>query len=236
MPASARAASSTTTLGDFFTIKRGLATGANGFFILERKDAQSRGIPDAFLKPILPSSRLLPDSVIESKPDGFPNLARSLVLIDCDLPEDKIRDGYAAFWSYLQEGQRRGIPSGYLASRRSPWYAQERRDPAPFLCTYMGRAGINGNPFRFFWNQSCATAANVYLMLYPRGPLAAVLEQEPELGAVILARLQGLSAAVLTREGRVYGGGLHKLEPRELARLPIGHDGFQTLRKADSIP
>ncbi|HEV3443367.1 MAG TPA: hypothetical protein VG099_01935 [Gemmataceae bacterium] len=24
-------------------------------------------------------------------------------------------------------------------SRRIPWYAQEKRAPAPFLCTYMGR-------------------------------------------------------------------------------------------------
>ena len=37
----ARRPSPATTLGDFFTIKRGLATGANAFFILERAEARS---------------------------------------------------------------------------------------------------------------------------------------------------------------------------------------------------
>jgi hypothetical protein len=42
-------------LGDIFTIKRGLATGNNDFFILPRAKARKVGIPDQFLRPILPS-------------------------------------------------------------------------------------------------------------------------------------------------------------------------------------
>jgi hypothetical protein len=94
------------TLGEFFTIRRGLATGANAFFILEREQARSRGIPDAFLKPILPGVRHLRDGVIEAGPDGDPRLEPSLVVIDCDLPEDLIRNCHPGFWSYLQEGRR----------------------------------------------------------------------------------------------------------------------------------
>jgi hypothetical protein len=39
------------TFGDLFTIKRGLATGANDFFILPRKRAREIGIRSKFLKP-----------------------------------------------------------------------------------------------------------------------------------------------------------------------------------------
>ncbi len=60
------------TLGDFFSIKRGIATGANAFFILERQEAIRKGIPTEFLRPILPSSRHLPNAVIEAEPDGYP--------------------------------------------------------------------------------------------------------------------------------------------------------------------
>jgi len=215
-----RRSSSVATLGDFFTVKRGLATGANGFFILERAEARRRGIPETFLKPILPGSRHLKEDVIEADADGYPKLERSLVVIDCDWSEDSLRDSYPDFWSYLQEGRRRGIDAGYLASRRSPWYAQEQRAPAPFLCTYMGRLGADGNPFRFFRNHSRALAANVYLMLYPAGPLKAALDRSPELGAVVFSLLRSITGDHLMSEGRVYGGGLHKLEPKELSSLP----------------
>jgi adenine-specific DNA-methyltransferase len=218
--------SSGATFGDLFTIKRGLATGANSFFILTREEARRRGIPDVFSRPILPGARYLSDDVIASGFDGHPRLERSLVVIDCDLAEDVLREHHPDFWSYLQEGRKRGVHSGYLASRRSPWYSQERREPSPFLCTYMGRRGpgLDGNPFRFFWNRSRAVAPNVYLMLYPRGPLAAVLTGSPERGTDVLAMLRRLRADHLIARGRVYGGGLHKLEPGELTRLPIPRD------------
>jgi methylase of polypeptide subunit release factors len=208
------------TLGDYFTIKRGLATGANSFFILEREEAIRRGIPGRFLKPILPSSRYIHGSVIEADNDGYPNLDERLVVLDCDLSEETIRKRYPGFWAYLEEGKRRGIHQGYLASRRTPWYSQESRKPAPFLCTYMGRQGKKGSPFRFFLNRSQATAANVYLLLYPKGALKAALDMRPELFPVILSILQGLKADHLIGAGRVYGGGLHKMEPKEFAGLP----------------
>ncbi len=135
---------------------------------------------------------------------------------------------------YFEQGKVRGLAAGYLASRRTPWYAQERREPAPFLCTYMARARANSPPFRFFWNRSKATAPNVFLLLYPRPPLKSLLEARPELVPILFDRLKAIPARHLIGEGRVYGGGLHKIEPRELAALPAGEmaleiDGFRNL-------
>ena len=208
------------TLGDFFSIKRGMATGANSFFILERNEAIRNGIPTEFLRPILPSSRHLSNPVIETDVDGYPRLNKPLAIIDCDLPEELIQRRHPAFWRYLQQGKARGIHSGYLTSRRTPWYSQEKRAAAPFLCTYMGRQGSSGNPFRFFWNKSLATAANVYLMLYPKGDMKTALESRPDLFPILFAHLQSMTGEHLIKEGRVYGGGLHKMEPKELANLP----------------
>ncbi len=91
---------------------------------------------------------------------------------------------------------------------------------APFLCTYMGRNGRGRKPFRFLWNQSQATAHNVYLLLYPKGELQGLLKQKPGLHQRVFAALQSLDTAMITGTGRVYGGGLFKMEPKKLAAIP----------------
>jgi hypothetical protein len=75
-------------------------------------------------------------------------------------------------------------------------------------------------PFRFFLNRSKATAANVYLLLYPKPGLAKALTETPGLDLEIWRFLNGIDATTLLGEGRVYGGGLYKMEPKELANVP----------------
>ncbi|MSR56150.1 MAG: SAM-dependent DNA methyltransferase [Planctomycetaceae bacterium] len=212
------------TLGDFFTIKRGLATGDNNFFILPRTRATELRIPKEFLKPILPSPRYLDDVVVESDPDGYPNIEMQLALIDCDLPESEVKRRHPTLWKYLETGMANSIHNRYITSHRVPWYSQERRPPAPFLCTYMGRSrGAKGakKPFRFIWNQSDATAANVYLMLYPKPEMQAALKADASLYRLAFDILNEIGEKAFTSEGRVYGGGLFKVEPAELARIPV---------------
>ncbi len=59
-------------------------------------------------------------------------------------------------------------------------------------------------------------------MLYPKGEMKAALDARPDLYPIIFAHLQSLTGEHLIKEGRVYGGGLHKMEPKELANLPAG--------------
>lgn len=208
------------TLGDLFNIKRGLATGSNKFFILAEDEIETWQIPSDALRPVLPGPRHLVDDIVEALVDGSPKVSPQLYLLDCDEAEDKIKVLWPRFYEYLQVGRDRKIHEGYLASRRAPWYSQESRLPAPFLCTYMGRSRSGGRPFRFIWNRSLATVHNVYLMLYPKGALRDVLNQHPEYGARVFEALQRIAPREFISQGRVYGGGLHKIEPKELAQIP----------------
>ncbi len=166
------------TLGDLFTIKRGLATGSNRFFIVPRARLTEFGIPADCVRPILPSPRFVTQEIIDADADGWPVLSRQLALIDCNVSEAVIRKKWPRFADYLEEGRKQGLHEGYITSRRSPWYSQEKREPAPFVCTYMGRS--RQRPFRFIWNRSRATAANVYHMLYPKDFVAKQVAEKAE--------------------------------------------------------
>jgi len=211
-------AKKTVVLGDLFVVKRGLATGNNEFFIIPEARLQELHIPRKYVRPILPSPRYLKTEVIESSDEGWPLLDDPLALIDCPLSEEEVQDRYPRFWDYLMTGKKSGVDRGYLASRRSPWYSQEKRPVAPFLCTYMGRS--LDRPFRFIRNKSQATAANVYLLLYPKGDVTRALRREPSLYEEVFSALRSIGPEEFLSEGRVYGGGLHKMEPAELMRLP----------------
>ncbi|MEO5373906.1 MAG: SAM-dependent DNA methyltransferase [Alphaproteobacteria bacterium] len=212
-------------LGDFFRIQRGLATGDNRFFIMTREAAAARGLPDQVLVPVLPSPRHLPETEIAADLEGHPLITRPLVLLDCRLAEAEVRTRHPALWAYLQSGVPH-VSGRYLCAHRTPWYAQETRAAAPFVCTYMGRTGSGGRtgsaPFRFILNRSRATAANVYLLMYPKPQLQAALDAHPGLDRRVWEMLRTIGPEDLMGEGRVYGGGLYKLEPKELARVEGG--------------
>jgi hypothetical protein len=175
---------------------------------------------------VLPSTRYIKADEINSDAAGVPLLDKRLFLIDCDRPEEEIARDEPALWSYLQTGIDHVSPR-YLCRSRRLWYTQERRPAAPIVCTYIGRSDHAGRPFRFLLNNSRATATNVYLMLYPQPLLARQLALAPQRLRQLWQALNAIGRETLLGNGRVYGGGMHKLEPRELANVPA--DGLAEL-------
>jgi len=210
--------SSTLKLGDLFKIQRGIATGANEFFILPELVAAE--LPREVLKPLLPPPRYLKTNEILAEPNGDPSISPRSFLLDVRLPIDKVRERYGVVADYLESGASR-FAARYLCRSRRQWYEQEVRAPAPLLCTYMGRSGKRGTPFRFIMNHSTAIATNVYLMLYPRARLVEACKKNPQLMRQLWQRLDVLAAELFSSLSRVYGGGLHKFEPTELGELPV---------------
>lgn len=208
-------------LSDLFIIKRGIATGANDFFILTPDQIKEHNLPKEYLSPILPSPRHIKEKEISANRRGEPTLEKKLFLLTCDLPESVVKKQQPELWKYLKLGIKHEINERYLCRHRNPWYSQEIRPPAPILCTYMGRlSSENDKPFRFILNHSNATAANVYLLLYPKPALEQELKKKPELLREIWEKLNRIETEELIGQGRVYGGGLYKLEPRELGNVP----------------
>ena len=217
-----RTRSGVPTIADFFKIKRGIATGHNDYFILSEEEINAHALPMEAFSPILPSPRYLPHDEIEADKHGNPRIERRRYLLDTKLLEHEIKRRFPALHAYLEDGKARGLHERYLCQHRSPWYGQENRPPAPIVCTYLGRGDTkSGRPFRFILNGSRATVANVYLAMYPTPLLARALVRDPGLIRNVCQVLNEITPDQLLGEGRVYGGGLHKLEPKELANVPV---------------
>ncbi len=220
--ADVRTRSGISTISDFFKIKRGVATGHNEYFILSEDDINARGLPMEAFSPILPSPRYVTEDEVKADRHGNPKIERRRFLLDTKLPEDEIKHRFPALYDYLEEGKARGLNEGYICQHRSLWYGQEIRPPAPIVCTYLGRGDTkSGRPFRFILNGSRATVANVYLAMYPTPVLSRAITRDPGLIRRVWQVLNEITPDKLLSEGRVYGGGLHKLEPKELANVPV---------------
>lgn len=202
-------------LSEYVTARRGIATGDNSFFILEREKAVELGISEHFLVPILPSPRKIKETQIFAESDGYPSLSTQYVLIRCDAPINVLKDSNPGLYQYLVNGEG-STANKYLCQKRNPWYSQEFREPAPILCSYMGR----GEAFRFIMNESRAIATNSFLMLYPTERFYCEYGVQQD-------SLQALHGYLETKkmqiqeEGRVYGGGLKKVEPREIMKIDV---------------
>ena len=83
----------------------------------------------------------------------------------------------------------------------------------------MGRSESQNKMFRFILNKSKAITTNVYLLLYPKPEYAYCLKNVSLLNE-IWQKLNSIATETLCQNGRFYGGGLHKMEPKELMRTP----------------
>ena len=208
-------------LSDFFSIKRGIATGDNKFFILTRKQIEDRSLPLEQFRPILPSPRYLKEIEVKADQDGFPDIENQLFVLDCKLQIHEVKYVYPELYAYLEEGIKTGVPERYLCKSRKVWYSQEHRNESQFYCTYIGRSDKKGKKaFRFVLNRSKAIVSNSYLILYPKPCLEKKITQAPEIVEYLIEALNRITDKAMLEEGRVYGGGMHKMEPKELANVP----------------
>ena len=210
------------TVGDLFRVTRGIATGNNGFFVLDEEHVSMAGIERDALTPLLPGPRFLRDAVIDADDQGEPQIEKRRYLLSLDAQPEEVERRYPRAYQYLREGERAGVPSGGLCKMRKLWYQQEKREPPQYLVSYMGRANpVTGQSVRFFLNRSKGIATNGFICLYPRPFLVDLLSGRPDRETELLACLNAVPPGHVDAAGRQYGGGLKKIEPRELSVMTV---------------
>ncbi|MCG6862364.1 MAG: N-6 DNA methylase [Chromatiaceae bacterium] len=195
-------------LGALGEVANGYVSGANAFFHCTRKEAVERGLPAEWLLPVARSIRSLKgltfevNDITEAERGGTGHhliLPRSDELFSTDR---------AALERFLADGERLGIANRYKCRVRNPWWQVPGLNRAEVLLPYM----IGREP---------RSATNCSHVLYPNSLHGIRLFNPRIADRVAFALLSSFTLLGMELEGRSYGGGVLKLEPSEMQKVPL---------------
>lgn len=223
-----------TPFSELADISRGLQTGENDFFCLSQADVKSTGIDTQFLTRMVPPPRFVDG--YDVRPDDWPKYSEqgrpTWLLYHVDSVEDVPETTYdeeaeCADWcessistksaSSVVEYLRHGLPNHEKLRKRStvhtrdPWYRVERGDTAPILIAPMTRSKV-----RVLLNETDARHLNSYYGIYPESTIG-----RPEQKALLAYLNSGFVDGIVSRHQRTLAGGLDKLEPGDVKKLPV---------------
>jgi methylase of polypeptide subunit release factors len=196
-------------LGDFATIRRGVATGASDFFFVSDADRREHNLPPAALRRALVRPRHTTHvHLTEAEHDAIGRAGHPRWLLD--LNDTDLATSNPAVAAYLALGKQRDLHLRHLIGTRAHWYAVESVDPPDVFL-----APVGSDQHRVIVNSVGAVGSNNFYGIY--------LNEDAPWTATTLAqwmRSQDGQAA-LASLARHYQGGSLKIEPRALRDLMV---------------
>lgn len=125
-------------------VMRGIATGANEYFIFNPSKAGEHNIEARYLLPCICKSVDARNSFFTK--EDFEELQKNdkpVFLLNAVKPIDDFVQ------KYLQDGIKQEVDKKFLTASRNPWYALENRQPAPIWVSVFNRTGL-----RFIRNEA----------------------------------------------------------------------------------
>jgi adenine-specific DNA-methyltransferase len=195
-----------TTLDTFASVDVGVVTGKNEFFVMNKSDADERGLA-SHLMPLVSRTSHLSGARIDKK--EWLRLASEDQLVH--LLHLAPRNGAkltTALARYIKSGEARLMHTGYKCSIREPWYAV----PSVWVPDAFLFRQIYDFP-RIVFNDANVTSTDTIHRVKVLGGT-----NPKKLIANLYTYLTAASAEI---EGRSYGGGVLELEPTEAERLLV---------------
>lgn len=187
-------------LRKYAKVMRGIATGANDFFMFSESKRQKYGIKTEFLLPCLSKASYATKHFFTN--EDFERLKQAdkpvYLLNATDLSDEDLR-------KYIELGERQGINKRYLTSKKTPWYALENRPPASILVTVFNRTGL-----RFILNEAGVYNLTAFHCVYPKPDII------PKLNLLMAYLVTDVAQEIFEDNRREYGKGLKKFEPNDL--------------------
>jgi hypothetical protein len=204
-PRSHPAPSDTVELGTVARVRRGVATGANGWFLLTQ--TQRDKLPAAAtVRAVRRLRGVTADHFDLASHDALAQAGERCWLLRVQDEAQRTSDESLSTW--LAAAEKAGVSKRYLASHREPWYRLEPVEPPSLMLSPMGKQRM-----RVVINEAEAVPSNALYGLYFEDPSVA------HAVAHWLAAEVGQTA--LFEHARAYGAGLFKLEPKDVAKIGI---------------
>lgn len=194
-----------TPLGELVVTRRGIATGANEFFLIDSNRRIEAKIDHAHVLPCV----------------GRSNDVKGLVFSNADFQTLDAQQANvwllnfapilsAAERDYIHEGESKGLHKRFLTKCRQPWFGMEQREPAPIWAGVFGRGDL-----RFIYNEARVRSLTNFHCVYPKFG-GTVFAQ-----ALVVALNSRPVRELMVSHRRGYGGGLLKFEPKDLLTVPV---------------
>lgn len=181
-------------------VSRGIATGANDYFLFSLDKAKQFDIPFDYLEPVI--SKAIQVTGYFFTKDDFSRLESA----NKDVFLLNIKDTKcSAVNDYIALGEKLEIHKKHLTSHRNPWYSTENRLASPIWVSVFSRGGL-----RFIRNECECKNLTTFHCVYIN-----MLAHE-KLDLLFSYLLSDVSREIFSDNRREYGGGLEKFEPNDL--------------------
>lgn len=181
-------------------VSRGIATGANDYFLFSLEKAKKFNIPLNYLEPVISKANQVTGYFFTK--DDFSKLEsanKDVFLLNAKNTKCQAVNDYVAL------GEKLEINKKHLTSHRNPWYSTENRLASPIWVSVFSRGGL-----RFIRNEFGCKNLTTFHCVYIN---MLVYEKVDLLFSYLLS---DVSKEIFSDNRREYGGGLEKFEPNDL--------------------
>ena len=180
-------------------VVRGIATGANKYFLFNQEKAKKYKINKSNLLPCIARSKDIKNPFFTQEDlSTLKNKNTNIFLFDgCKNTKNK------AVKSYIEIGEKEGINKKYLTSKRSPWFSLENRPPSPIWVGVFNRSGI-----KFIRNEAGINNLTTFHCVYQIRNI--------NIDLLFAYLLTDVAQEIFDDNRREYGDGLKKFEPNDL--------------------
>ena len=191
----------------FAKVKRGIATGGNAFFALDKARVESLGLSQDVLVKCICKSPDIKVPIFQEK-DFLDLLLSNKKVYLFDGTKAKTMNDY----DYILFGEKNKYHKSYLNSHRNPWYLLEEKQIAPIWISVFNRNGL-----KVIRNETLTKNLTTFHGIYFNDEFLS----EDFINIFYCYLLTPICQTLLKESKREYGGGLDKFEPNDLNNAKV---------------